>query len=149
MQKFLISMSLTEGELECKPCRYATIEPSSLDCSRTIPLCLDCRICWRAVWTPRHAIASCAYCAREVQVYSPVFTGITHCNDAFCVCENDHPATREWDVLSWASHTQTDPSTRPNYLCGSIRLNYEIPRSLVELPQAALFSFSARYKPRK
>ena len=51
----------------------------------------------------------------EVQLHSPVFTGITHCNDAFCVCENDHPETREWDVLSWTSHTaQTVPSTHPN-----------------------------------
>ena len=51
----------------------------------------------------------------EVQLLSPVYTGITNCNDAFCVCKNVHPATIEWDVLSWVSHTaQNVSSTQPN-----------------------------------
>lgn len=113
MQEFLLSISLTEGKLECKSCRYATMEPSSLDCSRTMSLYLDCRIRQGAVWTPRHAIASCAHRAREL--HSPLLTGIAHCIDAFCVCEIVHPATREWDFLSWVSHTaRSVSSTEPN-----------------------------------
>jgi hypothetical protein len=50
-----------------------------------------------------------------VQLHSPVFTGISHCNDGCCVYENVHPATREWDILSCVSHTAQSVSyTQPN-----------------------------------
>jgi len=116
MQKFLLSMSLNEGRLECKSCRYATMETSSLDCSRIMPLYLDCRVRQRAVWTPRHATASYANCARGSTASQSRFHRHYPLQRCFlCVCENVHPATRERDVLSWASHTaQSVPSTQPN-----------------------------------
>ena len=56
----------------------------------------------------------CALCEGKYSFTVP-FSQALPIATMLCVCENVHPATREWDVLSWVSHTaQSVSSTQPN-----------------------------------
>ena len=52
----------------------------------------------------------------EVQLHSPVFTGITHCNDAFCVCVKMSIQQQENEMFSRGLHTLHKVFHPPNQM---------------------------------
>jgi len=116
-------MSLTEGKPECKSCRYATMEPFSLDCSRTMPLYLGLGLAdWPHVMScahigqghkTRHVL--CPLCEGKYRFTVPFSQALPFAT-MLCVCVKMSIHQQENEMFSCELHTPHKVFHPPNQM---------------------------------